>query len=138
MKTALLSARNIFVPYASTAKGQTIRELFCYKNLRGDSGNELLNAFLDTMETRKSNIIHYEVENEGHIGYAEGYIIPFEDYTFGIFRNMTKRVEAQLETINEKNKLTMALKPETCRYGLISPKATPSIYLMKIRCHSRE
>lgn len=33
-------------------KGQTIRELFCYKNLRGDSGNELLNAFLDTMETR--------------------------------------------------------------------------------------
>lgn len=52
-------------------KGQTIRELFCYKNLRGDSGNELLNAFLDTMETRKSNIIHYEVENEGHIGYAE-------------------------------------------------------------------
>lgn len=91
-------------------KGQTIRELFCYKNLRGDSGNELLNAFLDTMETRKSNIIHYEVENEGHIGYAEGYIIPFEDYTFGIFRNMTKRVEAQLETINEKNKLTMALK----------------------------
>ena len=27
-------------------KGQTIRELFCYKNLRGDSGNELLNAFL--------------------------------------------------------------------------------------------
>ena len=62
------------------------------------------------METRKSNIIHYEVENEGHIGYAEGYIIPFEDYTFGIFRNMTKRVEAQLETINEKNKLTMALK----------------------------
>ena len=51
-------------------KGQTIRELFCYKNLRGDSGNELLNAFLDTMETRKSNIIHYEGENEVHIGYA--------------------------------------------------------------------
>ena len=54
-------------------KGQTIRELFSYKNLRGNSGNELLNAFLDTMKTRKSNIIHYEVENESHIGYAEGY-----------------------------------------------------------------
>lgn len=75
-----------------------------------NSGNKLLSAFLDTMKTRKPNTIHYEVENDGHTGYAEGYITPFEDHTFGIFRNMTKRVEAQQEIINEKNKLTMALK----------------------------
>lgn len=92
-------------------KGQTIQELFRYKNLRGGSGAELLNAFLDTINTRKPNIIHYEVENEGHTGYAEGYIIPFEeDYTFGIFRNMTERIQAQHETIEQKNKLAMALK----------------------------
>ena len=92
-------------------KGQTIQELFRYKNLRGGSGAELLNAFLDTIKTRKPNIIHYEVENEGHTGYAEGYIIPFEeDYTFGIFRNMTERIQAQHETIEQKNKLAMALK----------------------------
>ncbi|GGK12483.1 MULTISPECIES: PAS domain-containing sensor histidine kinase [Parabacteroides] len=91
-------------------KGQTIQDLFHYKNLKGDSGNKLLNAFLDTMQTRKPNTIHYEVENDGHTGYAEGYIIPFEDHTFGIFRNMTRRMETQLEIINEKNKLSMALK----------------------------
>ena len=92
-------------------KGQTIQELFRYKNLRGGSGTELLNAFLDTIKTRKANIIHYEVENEGHTGYAEGYIIPFEeDYTFGIFRNMTERIQAQHEAIEQKNKLAMALK----------------------------
>ena len=92
-------------------KGQTIQELFRYKNLRGGSGAELLNAFLDTIKTRKANIIHYEVENEGHTGYAEGYIIPFEeDYTFGIFRNMTERIQAQHEAIEQKNKLAMALK----------------------------
>nr|WP_129730572.1 PAS domain-containing sensor histidine kinase [Parabacteroides goldsteinii] len=91
-------------------QGQTIQELFRYKNLKGNSGNELLSAFLDTMKTRKPNTIHYEVENDGHTGYAEGYITPFEDRTFGIFRNMTKRIEAQQEIINEKNKLTMALK----------------------------
>ena len=92
-------------------KGQTIQELFRYKNLRGGSGSELLNAFLDTIKTRKANIIHYEVENEGHTGYAEGYIIPFEeDYTFGIFRNMTERIQAQHEAIEQKNKLAMALK----------------------------
>ena len=34
----------------NSKKGKLSRELFSYKNLRGNSGNELLNAFLDTMK----------------------------------------------------------------------------------------
>lgn len=73
-------------------KGTTIRELFQHNDLKGDSGKKLLDAFQDTIKTRQVNMIAYEVEKEGLIGYAEGYIIPFEEnYTFGIFRNITKR-----------------------------------------------
>lgn len=91
-------------------KNYTIQELFRHKNLRGDSGHKLLKAFLNTIETRKSNIITYEIENEEHIGYAEGYIVPFQDYTFGIFRNITEQTQARLDAIEQKNRLTMALK----------------------------
>lgn len=91
-------------------KRYTIHELFRHKNLRGDSGSKLLKAFLNTIETRKSNIITYEIERKGHVGYAEGYIVPFEEYTFGIFRNTTERTQAQLDAIEQKNRLTMALK----------------------------
>lgn len=92
-------------------KGTTIRELFQHNDLKGDSGKKLLDAFQDTIKTRQVNMIAYEVEKEGLIGYAEGYIIPFEkNYTFGIFRNITKRKQEQINAIEQKNKLSMALK----------------------------
>lgn len=92
-------------------KDMTIDELFCHKDLKGDSGKKLLTAFRETMQSRKPNTIIYEVDNQGHTGYAEGHIVPFEeDYTFGIFRNMTRRIEAQQEVIDQKNKLSLALK----------------------------
>lgn len=117
-------------------KGVTIQELFRHKGLRNDSGNKLLAVFLDTMKTRQLHTIMYEVDYNDQTMYAEGYIIPFEkDYTFGIFRNITKRMEAQLELIDQKNKLTMALKagdlsvwsylPETDSFDLADDNTVP-------------
>lgn len=110
-------------------KKYTIHELFRHKNLRGDSGHKLLKAFLDTIETRKANIITYEIESEGHVGYAEGYIVPFEEYTFGIFRNITERTKAQLDAIEQKNRLTMALKAgNLCVWSYLPHKDTFAFY----------
>lgn len=117
-------------------KELTIYELFCHKSLRGDSGKKLTTAFLDTIKSRRSNTITYEVENEGHIGYAEGYIVPFDDdYAFGIFQNITKRMHAQKEALDQRKKLTMALKagnlsvwsylPETDSFDLADESTVP-------------
>ena len=117
-------------------KGVTIQELFHHQDLKGDSGNKLLTAFLDTIQTRQSNTITYEVAHNTHTGYAEGSIIPFEDdYTLGIFRNMTKRVQAQQEVVAQKNKLAMALKagnlsawsylPDTDSYDFSDENSVP-------------
>lgn len=92
-------------------QGITIQELFQHNELKRESGQKLLAAYLDTIKTRKVNIITYEIEKEGFTGYAEGYIVPFEeDYTFGIFRNVTKKRQEQIDAIEQKNKLSMALK----------------------------
>lgn len=117
-------------------KGLTIYELFSHKSLRGDSGKRLTAAFLDTIESRRSNTITYEIDNEGHIGYAEGYIVPFEDeYSFGIFQNITKRMHSQIEALDQRKKLTMALKagnlsvwsylPETDSFDLADENTVP-------------
>lgn len=95
----------------SEQKGLHIRDLFKHKDLRNNSGENLLSSFLYTIKTRKSQIITYEVATNEGTGYAEGYIIPFDNqYTFGIFRDVTSRTEAELSAIEEKNKLALALK----------------------------
>lgn len=95
----------------SEQKGLHIRDIFNHKDLRNNSGERLINSFLHTIKTGESQTITYEVATNEGIGYAEGYIIPFDkQYTFGIFRDVTSRTEAELCTIEEKNKLTLALK----------------------------
>lgn len=116
--------------------GMHIQDLFQHKDLRNDSGEKLLNSFLDTIRTRKSHIITYEVDSNEGIGYAEGYIIPFSShYTFGIFRDVTFNTEAKLSAIDEKNKLSLALKagqlsvwsylPETDSFDLSDENTVP-------------
>lgn len=116
--------------------GMHIQDLFQHKDLRNDSGEKLLNSFLDTIRTRKSHIITYEVDSNEGIGYAEGYIIPFSShYTFGIFRDVTFNTEAKLSAIDEKNKLCLALKagqlsvwsylPETDSFDLSDENTVP-------------
>lgn len=91
--------------------GNNIHSLFQSDEIKEESRETLLNAFTDTMRTRKANIINYEIYNPDSIGYAEGYIIPFEKkYTIGIFRDITVRTQAQIDTTNEKNKLALALE----------------------------
>lgn len=116
--------------------GMHIQDLFQHKALRNDSGEKLLNSFLDTIRTRKSHIITYEVDSNEGIGYAEGYIIPFgSHYTFGIFRDVTFNTEAKLSAIDEKNKLCLTLKagqlsvwsylPETDSFDLSDENTVP-------------
>lgn len=95
----------------SEQSGNMIQQLFKHDEIKEESRDILLNAFTDTIRTRKANTINYEIYNKDTIGYAEGYIIPFgEKYTFGIFRDITVRTQAQINTVKEKNKLALALE----------------------------
>lgn len=102
--------------------GCKMQDLFSHTSLKGNSGEKLMNAFLNTMKTREKKIITYEIQHTNHIGYAEGYIIPFEkDYTIGIFRNVTKRVKAQLEAVEQRNRLAMVLDNSRLAVWTYSP-----------------
>ena len=116
--------------------GKHISNLFSDQTLRGDSGKKLMKAFLDTIQNRKANTVTYETIKESYIGYAEGDIVPFgENYTFGIFRNITKRMQTQLDMAEQKNKLALALKagqlsvwsylPETDSFDLSDENTVP-------------
>lgn len=97
--------------HPSEQSGNTIQELFNSPEIKEESREVLLNAFTDTIRTRKANRINYEICDKDTTGYAEGYLIPFgKKYTFGIFRDVTVRTQAQINTAKERNKLALALE----------------------------